>query len=875
MEDCWLLQETPVVSAVEEEDADFKEAVALSLQLGAQSTAQASPSVSSTANIPYPTPATLDRNEGVCLTPTNARIGLRVTFQFLSSLGELGQQLLPVANSVIGDRGRLVSAHLQQLSGTPGTLLGWHAGGQVHGPAHGISDGYCCIRFDTGAEHNLPMEDCRLLPEQPRQPSEKDSPEVPQKGIEIEDRDPDMKRALELSLQLQPKGIEEIEDEDPELLRALELSLQTSILTTARDLLRHETIEKVDMEYVARCTENWAQSRVLGSGAFAVVYQGMDAETDPASPFKFAAKKPSRKQGEGLTDNVDMERMMLERITFHPNIIRLLGFATSDDTTVLCFEYAERGSLESHLQKDDLAASLPWATRASITCGLASAIQHLHEGLCFHRDIKPGNIVLMQDLTPKLIDFGLATRFEAQEMAVIVSDDAPLGTQGFMCKQYTRTFRFEPKSEVYSVGITILQIVTGQTDFTHESLLDSLDCLEADEQDEAASAIALAHDRRIEEVPSVVEALAQMAAMAAVDFSSRALLGPLCVKAQAVLDSLRTSTSLLALQSDRVEAVDMEYVAHCTNSWAADRELGQGAFGIVYLGKDADFPFAAKLLKCHDELNQARLKQMTEAEITALTKFQHPNIIRLLGFSKARDNKSMALLYEYEEQGSLERHLREEKLAQKLGWPARARIIQGLVKAIVFLHGPEDVETCYHRDVKPGNLVLSEDFCPKLIDCGLSRFLPPGEKELKALSTCGVLGTPGFLCPRYMQTGKFEEKSEVYAVGVTILQTVTGLLDFPDGGTLSKLVDAKTLSQEHFEKSFQARDKRPEDPEDCQNLIRDLGKMGVCAAAVFKKRWCLKELREQVEGLDPEVLNSPGHDANAANGSSATEPQAL
>ena len=94
--------------------------------------------------------------------------------------------------------------------------------------------------------------------------------------------------------------------------------------------------------------------------------------------------------------------------------------------------------------------------------------------------------------------------------------------------------------------------------------------------------------------------------------------------------------------------------------------------------------------------------------------------------------------------------------------------------------------------------MLSAAFSPKLGDCGLSRFLPqdrPGQSRatMQMTTARGFRGTPGFMCPRYIDTGAFNDKSEVYSIGVTILQLITAQMDFaaelPDGSTLRDLIE--------------------------------------------------------------------------------------
>ena len=235
------------------------------------------------------------------------------------------------------------------------------------------------------------------------------------------------------------------------------------------------------------------------------------------------------------------------------------------------------------------------------------------------------------------------------------------------------------------------------------------------------------------------------------------------------------------LKSDDVEEFDLDYVLRCTENWAADRLLGEGGYGKVYRATDSlgtkSQEFAAKRLECRSEEEREALDKMTNAEIKTFFSFSHPNIVKLLGYCKT--GSMTVLLYQHEAIGSLDKHLEDSKLARTLCWHLRAKIVKGLLAAIHHLHthpsGP-----CYHRDVKPGNIVLTASGDPKLVhscklvDGGLARLAPnmKSRKKTAATTDSGAAGTPGFKCPKYARSGCFDEKSEAYSVGVTILQTL-------------------------------------------------------------------------------------------------------
>mmetsp|Transcript_135524 Transcript_135524/g.432570 ORF Transcript_135524/g.432570 Transcript_135524/m.432570 type:complete len:911 (-) Transcript_135524:268-3000(-) len=308
----------------------------------------------------------------------------------------------------------------------------------------------------------------------------------------------------------------------------------------------------------------------------------------------------------------------------------------------------------------------------------------------------------------------------------------------------------------------------------------------------------------------------------------------------------------------RAGPVAFDYIARCTSNFAAERAIGHGAYGTVFWAVDkfqgpdgagTTLEFAAKKLECADPQDRAALDRMTEAEIQTLTRFTHPHIIRLLGF--CRSESATILLYEYEPLGSLDKHLADIDKATRLGWSCRSRIISGLVTAVSYLHLHDPQGPCYHRDVKPGNIVLTAAFSPKLIDCGLSRFLPQdrpaqeSKRTLRGTTGLGAVGTPGFMCSRYVSSNAFDEKSEIYAIGVTILQIITAKLVF---GSTAEEISLEDLLDEHDATGIAAaRDLRPPFDEAVASSVDKLAEMADGCLRKYNSRINLIALLRQAK----------------------------
>jgi serine/threonine protein kinase len=232
--------------------------------------------------------------------------------------------------------------------------------------------------------------------------------------------------------------------------------------------------------------------------------------------------------------------------------------------------------------------------------------------------------------------------------------------------------------------------------------------------------------------------------------------------------------------------VPTESVITWTSNFSDEKKIGEGAFGDVFEGaldiNQRQVRVAVKRLKPSirlqgDETEHRAALSGIRREIHVLSTFFHPNIIRLLGYTStsAGMTEEMCLIYELGQCGSLEKMLVDAENVQDLSWRSRVRVAAGISRALNYLHCHDPRAPAYHRDVKSANIVLDFGFSPKLIDCGLSKFIPNEQRFGTIMSTRGaVLGTPGYMCPTYQRTGKYEAKSEIFSFGIVLLELLTG-----------------------------------------------------------------------------------------------------
>ncbi|KAK2850942.1 hypothetical protein Q5P01_007218 [Channa striata] len=214
-----------------------------------------------------------------------------------------------------------------------------------------------------------------------------------------------------------------------------------------------------------------------------------------------------------------------------------------------------------------------------------------------------------------------------------------------------------------------------------------------------------------------------------------------------------------------------------TAGFSPSLQVGEGGFGVVYRATLRNTDCAVKRLKQDCLLDWTVLKDSFQTEVDKLSKFRHPNIVELLGFSLGRG--SVCLIYSYMEKRSLEDQLHNE--CAFLSWSQRISVVEGASAALQFLHFPPDRHTSLvHGDVKSSNILLDSHLVPKLADFGLARFVSHGSTGRSATWTASVgktqtvRGTLAYLPDEYVRNGELSTALDVYSFGVVLLEVLTG-----------------------------------------------------------------------------------------------------
>ncbi|CAJ2643802.1 unnamed protein product [Trifolium pratense] len=221
----------------------------------------------------------------------------------------------------------------------------------------------------------------------------------------------------------------------------------------------------------------------------------------------------------------------------------------------------------------------------------------------------------------------------------------------------------------------------------------------------------------------------------------------------------------LAQKDNRYRKYTMQEIEVATEKFSLSKKLGEGGYGPVFKGHLDHTAVAIKLL--NPEASQGRKQFQQEVEV--LSCIRHPNMVLLLGACPEHG----CLVYEFMDNGSLEDRLFRRQNSKPLSWQKRFQIAADIATALLFLHQTKP-EPIVHRDLKPSNILLDRNYVSKISDVGLARLVPPSVADnVTQYYMTSAAGTFCYIDPEYQQTGILTTQSDVYSLGIMLLQIIT------------------------------------------------------------------------------------------------------
>ncbi|KAM2579624.1 hypothetical protein TB2_005023 [Malus domestica] len=223
-----------------------------------------------------------------------------------------------------------------------------------------------------------------------------------------------------------------------------------------------KTLESLqfDLGTIENATNKFSDNNKLGEGGFGVVFKGTLANEQ-----EIAVKRLSKNSKQGVQEFKN-EVALVAKLQ-HRNLVRLLGFCLEGEETILVYEYVPNQSLDYFLFESKKRERLDWSMRCMIIGGITRGILYMHEDSrlrVIHRDLKASNILLDENMNPKISDFGMARMFGVDDQTQ-GNTKRIVGTYGYMAPEYAMRGLYSIKSDVFSFGVLLLEIITGKKNF--------------------------------------------------------------------------------------------------------------------------------------------------------------------------------------------------------------------------------------------------------------------------------------------------------------------------------------------------------------------------------------------------------------------------
>ncbi|XP_066339281.1 uncharacterized protein [Miscanthus floridulus] len=497
--------------------------------------------------------------------------------------------------------------------------------------------------------------------------------------------------------------------------------------------------KNLPFQFLEEITDGFSKEREVGRGGFGVVYKGLLVDG-----HSIAVRRLLRFQGIQMKHFANEVNILME--LRHKNIVNLLGYCHEDRQTrveyqgklvwaetseqLLCYEYLDYGSIDKY--------------------------------------------IFDADMEPRITDFGLS-RLVAEDNTGNVKTRM-LGPIGYMAPEYSIGV-VTRKADIFSLGILILEIVTGQDNSTKVDFIEHV-CENCTDEWIASMYCYLDADS-LQLVKVCIEIGLECVQT---DRTKRPTAGDIIRKLEGgnklgPTPSRKNTTTEIGMP----QLFSFKFLNDITQSFSSGRLRGEGGFGFVYEGIPHGNMGAMAVKRLKEKIGIS--PKQFENEVQNLSRIQHRNIVRLIGYcdeireilshGKNKDDppvrediQERLLCYEYMPEGSLEKIIYD-----KLNWHMRYKIIEGICEGLHCLHeGQKDIQIV-HLDLKPANILLGSDMVPKLADFGLSRFF---NLEQVYIIASKATGTPGYIAPEYLEHKKVSTKADIYSFGIIVLEIVTG-----------------------------------------------------------------------------------------------------
>uniref|UniRef100_A0A0D9V063 Protein kinase domain-containing protein n=1 Tax=Leersia perrieri TaxID=77586 RepID=A0A0D9V063_9ORYZ len=528
---------------------------------------------------------------------------------------------------------------------------------------------------------------------------------------------------------------------------------------------------------------------LLGKGAFGEVYKGLLDGKRPVAVKKYI--NGSRKQ------QFAREVIVHSQIK-HRNVVRLLGCCTEENALMIVMEFICNGNLDKLLHDNNAngRAQIPLDKRLDIAIATAEVLACMHSlsHHVLHGDIKPANILLDENLVPKVSDFGIARLLSTDEAQ---HTGSVIGCVGYMDPIFCQSGILTSKSDVYSFGVVLLEIITRKKAVEGNIIL-SQSFIQALKSRNAKQMF----DKEITDSKNIkfLEGIGKLAAKC---LNLNIEMRPEMVE---VADNLRMVRKALQRDQGNVthwffsrwtwnpvpsnSILEKKFVppnhdwrqrwtnsgSHLPGRIEENNEEVQRSTSEVFLGELKDGRKSA-LKKLRLPPNEPPADRFIN-KVEAISRVKHENVVQLVGYCV---EESRVLAYEYATKGSLHdilhgnKGVMEAQPAPVLSWAQRVKIALSVAKGLEFIHEKAWPESIF-AEIKSSNILVFDNDVAKIDGLGVKLEPDTHDEYIRNLLLDGPMDYDpiGYNAPEYLLTGEYTMKSDVYSFGVLLLELLTG-----------------------------------------------------------------------------------------------------
>ncbi|KAK1612496.1 hypothetical protein QYE76_036169 [Lolium multiflorum] len=559
-----------------------------------------------------------------------------------------------------------------------------------------------------------------------------------------------------------------------------------------RTLHSHGQTSKPDMmqlQYLKEITNNFSDDRVLGQGGFGVVYKGVQQNGEMVAIKKFLELMPNfMKQ---FKNEVDLLVTLK-----HPNIVRLIGYCYETQNVhmdhngkfifaektqcLLCLEYLPKGSLDRYIS--DESSGLDWRTRYTIIKGICNGLQYLHEQIIpvIHLDLKPANILLTDNMVPKVTDFGLSRLLDKQQT---MHTSTTNGTLGYMPPEYIQGGTITPMSDIFSLGVIILELVTGHRDYPDVTRTSSEDFIELTLKKWSVV---------LEKTPGYTSLKIDCQ-----QIKNCIQVGLICVNpertkrptAAEVIKMLQGLRRLELRGGNEVTSSASEYTLEnhfSTEYGEASRYqiealIGKGNYGVVASAVDTRTGERVAIKKINAVFEHVSDATRVLREVKLLRLLCHPNVVKIKHIMlppSRREFKDIYIVFELME-SDLHHVI---KVNDDLTAEHYQYFLYQLLRALKYIHAGN----VFHRDLKPKNILVNSDCKLKICDFGLARVY---FNDVPYTIWTDYVATRRYRAPELCGSffSKYTPAIDIWSIGCIFAELLSGQPLFPGKNVVHQL----------------------------------------------------------------------------------------